>query len=265
MVTIQVLSDLHLESPKSYDLFEVEPKAPYLALLGDIGNVEKHKIDFLAFLKKLLKNFAAVLFVPGNHEAYHSSWTTTLAILKTFEEDVRKDPLLTGEFILLDRKTYLVPNTGVAIVGCSLFSAVPPQNAMDVEMGLNDFFQTLEWNIRLHSDAHECDLAWLNAEVNKLEVEKIVIVSHWSPSRDPRAMQPQHVGSKITAGFSTDLSHTPCFVSPKVKVWAFGHTHYNCDFMVERESGHPLRLLTNQRGYYFAQAQGFDGNKTVEV
>lgn len=265
MATIQVLSDLHLESPKSYDLFEIEPKAPYLALLGDIGNIEKDKSDCLAFLKKLLKQFAAVLFVPGNHEAYHSSWTATLAILRTFEEDVRKDPSVSGEFILLDRTTYLVPNTGVAVVGCSLFSAVPSENAMDVEMGLNDFFQTSQWGIHLHNNAHERDLAWLNEEVEKLEVEKIVIVSHWSPSRDARAMQPQHAGSKITAGFSTDLSHAPCFVNPAAKVWAFGHTHYNCDFMVERKSGHPLRLLANQRGYYFAQAEGFDGTKTVEV
>ncbi|CAN8096291.1 unnamed protein product [Discula destructiva] len=265
MVTLQIMSDLHLESPKSYHLFEIEPKAPYLALLGDIGNIEKHRSDCLAFLKKLVKQFDTVLFVPGNHEAYHSSWTATLAILKTYEEVIQKDSSLSGEFILLDRTTYLVPDTTFAVVGCSLFSAVPSTSAMDVEMGLNDFFQTADWNITRHNDAHERDLAWLNTEVDKLGVDKIVIVSHWSPSRDARAMQLQHAGSRITAGFSTDLSHEPCYINPKVKIWAFGHTHYNCDFMVERESGHALRLLANQRGYYFAQADGFDGTKTVEV
>lgn len=265
MVTIQIMSDLHLEWPKSYDLFEIEPKAPHLALLGDIGNIEKHRSDCLAFFKKLVKQFATVLFVPGNHEAYHSSWTATLAILRTFEEDIRNDPLLSGDFILLDRTTYLFPNTGVAIVGCSLFSAVPSTSAMDVGMGLNDFFQTTDWDVRRHNDAHERDLAWLNAEVDKLEVDKIIIVSHWSPSRDARAIESQHVGSRITAGFSTDLSHATCFKNPKVKIWAFGHTHYNCDFTVERDSGHALRLLANQRGYEFAQAEGFDETKTVEV
>jgi hypothetical protein len=38
--------------------------------------------------------------------------------------------------------------------------------------------------------------------------------------------------------------------------------------VVERGDGNgagPLRLLANQRGYYFAQADGFDGEKTVEV
>jgi hypothetical protein len=39
----------------------------------------------------------------------------------------------------------------------------------------------------------------------------------------------------------------------------------NCDFEVERDGGvGPLRIVTNQRGYYFAQAEGFDEKKTVE-
>lgn len=270
MVMIQVLSDLHLESPKSYDLFEIEAKAPYLALLGDIGNIEEHKNDCFAFLTKQLKQFSAVLFVPGNHEAYYSSWPATLALLQAFEDDVRNDTSITGEFILLDRNTYQVPNTGVAIVGCRLFSQVPNENAMDVGMGLNDFFQTNVWDVDAHNAAHARDLTWLNEEVEKLQqrvnVDKIMIVSHWCPSRDCRASKPQHAGSKITTGFSTDLSREACFISAKVKVWAFGHTHYNCDFVVEREKGGRfLRLLANQRGYYFAQAEGFDVTKTVEL
>lgn len=267
MVQIQVVSDLHLESPKSYDIFEIEAKAPYLALLGDIGNVEKHNKDCFAFFRRQLMQFSAVLFVPGNHEAYHSSWPATLALLQAFEDDIREDPSITGHFIVLDRKTYRVPDTRVAIVGCSLYSAVPPANAMDVEMGLNDFFQTEGWDIAAHNAAHERDLAWLNQEVEDLQhqVDSIMIVSHWCPSRDSRARQPQHAGSRITAGFSTDLSRQVCFTSPKVKIWAFGHTHYNCDFMVERENGRSLRLLANQRGYYFAQAEGFDGTKKVDI
>lgn len=268
MVAVQILSDLHLESPKSYDLFEIEPTAPYLALLGDIGNIEKHKDDCLAFLKKQLHQFTAVLFVPGNHEAYDSSWLVTVAILQGFEEDISQDPSITGRFILLDRKAYRVPNTDVTILGCSLFSHVPQENAMDVEMGLNDFFQTGDWNIETHNASHRRDLAWLNQEVEKLEqsgADSIIIVTHWCPTRDPRASQPQHAGSKITTGFSTDLSREICFTSTKVKAWAFGHTHYNCDFVVERDGGQaPLRLLANQRGYYFAQAVGFDVAKTIE-
>lgn len=83
---------------------------------------------------------------------------------------------------------------------------------------------------------------------------------------DVRAVEPKYFGSSITSAFSTDLSKEVCFKSDSVKLWAFGHTHYNCDFMKERGNGsEPLRLFTNQRGYYFSQAVAHDGEKIVEL
>ena len=72
-MALQILSDLHLEVPNAYDIFKIVPTAPYLALLGDIGNVVPHKDDFLAFLTLQLKQFRVLLFVSGNHEAYDSN------------------------------------------------------------------------------------------------------------------------------------------------------------------------------------------------
>lgn len=275
MVTIQILSDLHLEAPQAYDFFEIVPSAPHLALLGDIGNIAKHKTECLAFLTKQLRQFSTVLFVPGNHEAHHSTWPATLDILQVFEEDVRKDSSL-GEFVLLNRRAYQVPDTNVVILGCSLFSLVPPENEADVSVGLNDFYHTgVGWDVPAHNEAHRRDLAWLNAQADELaprgDVGRIAVLSHWSPSTDARAVDPRHAGSRIAPAFSTDLSGEPCFAAcDKVRLWAFGHTHYNCDFLVQRgeERGGataPLRLLANQRGYYFAPAQGFDGEKRVEL
>lgn len=283
MVTIQILSDLHLEAPQAYDVFEIVPKARHLALLGDIGNVVKHKTAFLAFLTKQLRQFSTVLFVPGNHEAYHSTWPATLATLQALEADVGKDASL-GAFVLLDRRAYQVPDTDVVLLGCSLFSLVPPTSEADVGLGLNDFYHTGgAWDVPAHNDAHRRDLAWLNAQAGALarrgDVARVAVLSHWSPSTDPRAVDPRHRGggSRLASAFATDLSGEPCFAAcDKVRLWAFGHTHFNCDFLVqrggqegERGSGGggmaPLRLLANQRGYYFAPAQGFDGEKTVEV
>lgn len=119
-----------------------------------------------------------------------------------------------------------------------------------------------------HNEAHRRDVAWLNAQVAELEGSDvdIIVLSHWSPTRAARAGDPRHAGSPVTSAFATDLSGEKCFSSGKVKVWAFGHTHYNCDFVLEREGGAgPLRLVANQRGYYFAQSEGFDSEKTVEV
>lgn len=266
-MAVQILSDLHLEAPKSYDTFKIEPRAPYLALLGDIGNVASHKDDLLAFLTQQLKQFRAVLFVPGNHEAYHSNWPETLKILRAFERDVGLDPSL-GDFILLDRAVYRIPDSNVVILGCSLFSSVTAEDSMTISLRLNDFFSTKDWDVKSHNQAHKRDLAWLNTQVTELEQSdvRIMIFTHWSPSMDTRAIDPKHAISPITSAFSTDLSGEKRFQSGKVMVWAFGHTHYNCDFEVERKGGaESLRLLTNQRGYYFAQADGYDEGKIVNV
>ncbi|KAK0610818.1 calcineurin-like phosphoesterase [Immersiella caudata] len=269
-MSIQIVSDLHLEVPMGYDIFTIPPRAPYLALLGDIGNVAKHKTDFLGFLRLQLRQFRAVLFVPGNHEAYGSTWQETQLILCDFESEVRADPSL-GEFVLLDHATFRIPDISRKIVflGCSLFSFVPPESERDVEIRLNDFSNIGGWSVEAHNAAHKRSLDWLNARVAELEQEedvKMVILTHWSPSLDPRATEARHRGGPISSAFSTDLSGERCFRSGKVNVWAFGHTHYNVDFSVERDGGAgPLRLITNQRGYYFAQAKGFEVEKTIEL
>lgn len=264
-MSIQVISDLHLESPKCYHVYEVVPKAPYLALLGDIGNIGPHTAEYLAFLRLQLKSFKAVLLVPGNHEAYHSNWDDTLSTLRIFEDECRQDTSI-GQFVLLGRTTIRLPGTNVVILGCSLFSYIPPDKHITMGIHVNDFSQITDWTTDNHNEMHAKDLNWLNDQVTELEKTdvSIMILTHWSPSRDPRAIDPKHMASLITSGFCTDLSREPCFVSGRVKVWAFGHTHYNCDFEVGRRGGvGPLRLVTNQAGYATDLAEGFDPGKTV--
>ncbi|KAL8376769.1 hypothetical protein RB595_007746 [Gaeumannomyces hyphopodioides] len=143
-MTLQILSDLHLESPKAYDVFEVVPRAPYLVLLGEVGTVGPHRAELLAFFTAQLRQFRAVLLV-----------------------------------LATTRRTTLAGPT------------------------------------------------------------------YWSPTRDPRVADPRHANSAITSAFATDLSGEKCFRSGKVKLWVFGHTHWNCDLTVERRDVEPLRLVTD--------------------
>lgn len=55
-------------SIKSYDTSNITPKAPYLALLGDIGLV-KNKEQFTEFLTHQLALFKVMFLLLGNHEA----------------------------------------------------------------------------------------------------------------------------------------------------------------------------------------------------
>lgn len=264
-MAIQILSDLHLEAFKEYDSYEITPTAPFLALLGDIGNTAKHTDDFLNFLSRQLQQFQIVFFVPGNHEAYHTSWPKALDTLRQFEVEVSQNTS-SGKFVLLDRDAYRIPETNTVILGCSLFSHIPNLESQTVSARLQDFSRTLDWDVPQHNAAHQRDLAWLNDQVASLENSdtNIIILTHWTPSTDPLSVDSRHVGSPINCAFSTDLSEETCFKSGRVKVWAFGHTHYNCDFEVQRKGfAGRIRLVTNQRGYSFAQAPGFDVGKKI--
>ncbi|KAI7214516.1 hypothetical protein KC333_g5961 [Hortaea werneckii] len=268
-MALQIVSDLHLESPKAYDIFEVAPKAPYLALLGDIGTFsDSHKNDFLSFLRRQLQKFRIVFFIAGNHEAYGTTWPKAQAILHGLEQESSNSDSL-GEFVFLNRRAYKLPDSDVTLLGCSLFSSVPSESAMTVEVRLNDFFSTQDWDVGQHNAAHARDLEWLNDQVASETTanNNLMILTHWSPTTDIRSLDPKHhgKGNPIGCAFSTDLSGQECFESEKVRVWAFGHTHYNCDFEIERGERAPLKVVTNQRGYYFAQAAGFDEERVINL
>ncbi|ERS96504.1 hypothetical protein HMPREF1624_07420 [Sporothrix schenckii ATCC 58251] len=285
-MALQIVSDLHLEIHDDYDAYTITPHAPVLALLGDIGLVARHRDALAAFLARHLRQFEAILFVPGNHEAYHSSWPRTRQILQQFEDEVtaRRDAgdRGLGDLVVMDRQAYRLPPPGpgpghhkVVVLGCSLFSHVPPLGARPVQDGMNDFRLTAGWDVAAHNAAHQRDRQWLNEAVTSIERHgdpdlRIVIVSHWSPTGDARARDPRHGAARddaLASAFATDLLDDPCFRSPRVCAWAFGHTHYNCDFLVARDTigAPPIRLLANQRGYAGAGAPKFDPAKVLLI
>lgn len=120
------------------------------------------------------------------------------------------------------------------------------------------------WNVKVHNKAHAADLVWLNTQIKQLEGagRKVIIFTHHSPATDTRANDPRHKNSPISSGFVTDLSSELCWKSKDVKLWAFGHTHYNCDFTDESTG---KRVYTNQRGYDSEKAAGYDGDRVLEI
>ncbi|KAK3896413.1 hypothetical protein C8A05DRAFT_20606, partial [Staphylotrichum tortipilum] len=109
--------------------------------------------------------------------------------------------------------------------------------------------------------AHEGDLGWLNEQVRGVkEGQRVVVLTHYCPTVDERAVEARHRGSEVASGFATDLSGEGCWTSPVVVMWAFGHTHYCCYFWEGRK-----RVVANQRGYALALQQGFDAEKVFMV
>lgn len=258
MQSIQILSDLHLEAPKGYDIFEVVPSAPYLALLGDIGCVKDPR--YFDFITKQLSQFKVVFLLLGNHEPYGSSWTFARGKLRDFEKKTREENVAgLGSFVFLDQTRFDLSDE-ITVLGCTLYSNIIPSQTESVGFGLNDFYYIEDWTTAKHNLAHESDLEWLNTQVKSLSESdrQIIILTHHSPTVSSLSFDPAHTGSQLSSGFSSDLSDEACWLSRNVWIWAFGHSHYNCDYL---DNG--KRVVTNQRGYSFRQAKGYDGGKTV--
>ncbi|KAL5335339.1 acyl-CoA dehydrogenase/oxidase [Aspergillus crustosus] len=266
MAAFQILSDLHLEKPRAYDLFDIPSKAPYLALLGDIGAVKDDGL--FAFLEAQLQKFELVFFLLGNHEPFGSNWSAAKARLDDFSETIsrrRTQDQRLGKLVFLDRTRYDISDD-VTVLGCTLYTRVPQSQTEIISYRLNDFYEIDGWTVEAHSEAHEADRQWLSDQVSQIAVskphQKIVIFSHHSPTIASEASDPAHSNSPISSGFSTDLTGEPCWEKPQVRIWAFGHTHYNCDYTEQRTG---KRVVANQRGYYFAQAKGFDLDKMASI
>lgn len=128
-----------------------------------------------------------------------------------------------------------------------------------------DFRDILRWEVDDHNSAHESDLAWLNAQVSKIVKQeprrRIVILTHHSPSVDPRSTDPKHKHSEVTSAFATDLSREECWMAPAVKTWAFGHTHYSCEFRDE----HGKAVLSNPKGYFLIPEKSFNAEHVFTI
>jgi hypothetical protein len=213
-----------------------------------------------------------VFFLLGNHEPYHSSFPTSkkrvLSFQKTWNEEKRvSNPSSSslGEFIFLDQTRYDI-NRNVTILGCTLFSKITPEQHKTVSFGLWDFYDIAEWTVEDHNTAHASDLAWLQSQLTAISKEeqqqgdkrKVLVMTHHSPSIAVEAGDPKHRDSNISSGFASDLVPGTEELDDGVDVWVFGHTHFNCDFMVRE-----MRVCTNQRGYSFKLAEGFDAGSVI--
>ncbi|POS75143.1 calcineurin-like phosphoesterase [Diaporthe helianthi] len=244
--SFQILSDLHLETHSSYN-FPIKHTAQNLALLGDIGQVAHDGL--FDFLERQLNRYWNVVFILGNHEPYGTSWGSAKARVRAFEakmQSLRKTSTI-GNFMFLDQGRWDV-NENLTVLGCTLFSDISSQ-MVEVEKRLRDFRETTDWAVEDHITAHGSDLDWLNDQVKAIsEAEpqrKIAVFTHYSPTLDGQAIAPRHMDSPISSAFATELGQEQCWTNQAVVFWAFGHTHFNCDFTDK----YGKRIIANQKGY----------------
>ncbi|KAI0778285.1 Ser/Thr protein phosphatase protein [Trametes elegans] len=257
-IRIQVLSDLHLEFPPprwstrhgrdSYQ-YELPAEAEILALLGDIGVTDDDRL--YDWLRIQLQRFKLVFFLAGNHEPYGSSIEQSTAKLSEFAEkcalsaEQHGSGQPSGRFVFLNRTRYDLSDS-VTVLGCTLWSRLDPARKFSIRLGLTDFSQITQFTPRLYQSLHAQDLSWLERSISDIAASephrRIIVMTHHAPTVAGTS-NPRYAGSPISSAFATELVGGLCWVE-QVKVWAFGHTHWACDF--EREG---VRVVSNPKGY----------------
>lgn len=123
-----------------------------------------------------------------------------------------------------------------------------------------------DWTVEDHNVAHHSDLTLLNDTVRKIEREdaqrEIMVFTHHSPTILDVASDQAHKESEVSSAFVTDLSMERWWMSPLMKVSAWGHAHFNCDF---RDPKTGKRCIVNQEEYGISEKFEFDRSTVVSI
>ncbi|MCJ1345505.1 hypothetical protein MMC31_003712 [Peltigera leucophlebia] len=273
--SFQINSDLHLEVGQQYSSFQIPASAPYLVLAGDIGRLADYD-SYLDFLRTQTEQFELVFLVLGNHEFYSSTFTAGLESAGKLE----KEPCLNGRLVLLHQTRYDLPNSGLVVLGCTLWSKVPAEVNEIVKAKVKDFQKIEGWTVGHHNAAHESDLSWLRQQIVSVQTENkesqkgesersILVITHHAPLVSGTS-SPDQAKNPWTPAFATDILSQGNWTN--VKAWVFGHTHYTTEL---KKGG--VKVVSNQRGYVLPGAAtgqelkkmenrtGFDVRKVICV
>lgn len=240
-LTLQIVSDIHLE--KRTVPFEniIKPSADVLALVGDIGSP---LLPGLAeFVDWCATRFLHVFYVPGNHEYYNT------AMIPVEEINAKLTAMCNRH-----SNVHFLYNTvkhveKYAFIGSVLWSHVPMEYTANIQNMMNDYryiFKSSKGNVE------PITVADTNTEFqkNKAFIEQAVadarannlmpiVLTHHTPSMHMTS-SPRLTGGVSCYAFSSTLTCPPGII----RLWACGHTHYN--FHHHHEG---YELISNQWGY----------------
>ncbi|KAI1412182.1 hypothetical protein F5Y13DRAFT_163824 [Hypoxylon sp. FL1857] len=165
-----------------------------------------------------------------------------------------------GEFVFLDDSRYDFVDEKVTVLGATLFSLPHKLLRPDIDEFYTNVIQAGSWGSQQHFAAHRVSRKWLLHTTSDIEKEDsgraVIILTHFCPTREHIA-----VGRAYDYRYTTNLGLLNTIMSRNVKLWAFGSTHYNCDYLDMKLH---RRFYSNQRGR-IRECAGFKAWKVVEV
>lgn len=248
---IRLLSDLHCEFKLPY---KTQPFNDYkdedvLVLAGDIHSGSKNVIEVL---KHFADIFPEVVYVPGNHEYYGTSFDD-------FNQKMQEKCAKLENVHFLHRDT--VEIGGVWFIGATLWTNFnkDPLSLHAARKMIADF--------RLIKDFRPDDAIeqfYLDREYIKMAYQTFVgpkvIVTHFLPARDCISPRFKSDNSGLNDYFANNLGNW--IWDMQDTTWMFGHTHDPVDIYLGE-----TRVVANPHGYWTAQDEGqhFDPYKVIEL
>ncbi len=235
---IQYASDLHYEfyqNRRFLDAHPIRPVGDILILAGDVMpliEIENHKefIDFIA------ANWKMCLWVPGNHEFYHTD-------LGIYDEPIN---IKVRENVHIVNETSIVVQN-VEFICATLWSKIDLKNQFIVANSLNDF-KSIKYNDELLTvdrfntihDRHK-DFIKQQLSARASGIESQIVVTHHVPTL--KNYPEEYLHSSINNGFVSEQREI--IENQRPDFWIYGHHHRN----VNSFKLHETYMLTNQLGY----------------
>ncbi len=255
---IQILSDLHLEFFKNSDKIDVflnslVPKSQsnreVLIIAGDLAVPENDAIVLFDTLKFFNDKYQHVIYVPGNHEYYNSSFNKCNAYLKSLTRCIDGNKLVFPNVH--------VANNRVVVVGKQRFLCTTlwfnkrPFNAAYVSM-LNDFSSIEDPLDRFEEEGR---IAHIFLDINLRP--KDIVITHHLPTH--KSISNRFKGNAMCNFFLHD--NVEGLFNRKPVIWVHGHTHDSFDYKLNE-----TRIICNPYGYVnYEENPAFSPQLTVEV
>ena len=238
-----IISDLHLEFHpdggrrllSSIDFRECDA----LLVAGDLCSAKTIASSFELLCGACPK---PIIYVPGNHEYYGSSFSEVDALLASAEQ---AQPRLS----VLNNKAITV--AGQRILGTPLWFPDQPEN-QGYEGMLNDFRLIRGFKKDVYA-AHANAYRFLEGELRQGDV----VITHHLPSL--QSVSRRFQGSPLNRFFVSPLD--ALIMERQPALWVHGHTHDSTDYFL----GH-TRIVCNPFGYLGHELNsGWDAAKSVEI
>ena len=276
---IGYLSDLHLEF-RDYPDFSKDGGGDLLFLGGDIlvaKLLEKHRTDAAArklqkyltgpFYGNLLSKYKKVIYIMGNHEYYHSTFSDKT--METIRDWFRNNlPYVDIQF-----PKHTAFGFGDTIVWVdtfwSDFDNQHPLSMRAAEEGMNDYHYIYRGDTEDPFPSaikpidtlrkHLISRSNLFTSLENNREKQFVVMTHHAPSFKSINRQ-RYTNTILDGAYASDMK-TMIMQFPNIKYWVHGHTHLAADYEIGQ-----CRVLSNPMGYSMEPTfKNFTGTKHIDI